>query len=289
MKGRLTDVQVLKPLLRAKGFYTKKGLGQNFLIDNQVAEAIIESADITSEDIVLEIGPGVGSLTQYLVEKTSRVLAVEIDRNAIPLLKENVAAFGPLTVVEADILKIDLKEVLESHFGPMDRGIKVVANLPYYITTPILMMLLETYDFIESITVMVQKEVGERMIAKEGTKAYGALTLAINYHTICGKVVGVNSDSFYPAPKVDSMVLKMTVKEKKPLDKAKEKIFFQLVRCGFNQRRKTLTNSLLPFFNGDKEAVRKFLRLGNVDEKRRGETLSLDEYIHLSNLASKEF
>ena len=285
MRNKLTDINTLKPLLRAKEFYTKKGLGQNFLINEQVAREIVASPQILPEDIVVEIGPGVGSLTQYLVEKTPHVLAVEIDKKAIPLLQENVAPFGNLSIVEGDILKIDLAEIIKSHFGDIKKKIKVVANLPYYITTPILMQLLEKYDFIESITVMVQKEVGERMIAEAGTKAYGALTLAINYHTECEPVVAVDSQSFYPAPKVDSMVLKMNVREEKLLSKEVEKIYFQLVRCGFNQRRKTFSNSLLPFFNGDKELTKAFLKELDIDEKRRGETLKMTEYIQMANVA----
>ena len=288
MRNKLTDINTLKPLLRSKGFYTKKGLGQNFLINEEVVRAIVESPQITPEDIVVEIGPGVGSLTQYLVEKTPKVLAVEIDQKAIPLLKENVAPFGPLSIVDGDILKIDLAEKLKSQFGDIQKKIKVVANLPYYITTPILLLLLEKYDFIESITVMVQKEVGERMIAEAGTKAYGALTLAIKYHTECVPVVPVDSQSFYPPPKVDSMVLKMHVREETLLSKDVKKIFFQLVRCGFNQRRKTLANSLLPFFNGDKSKTKAFLRELNIDDKRRGETLEIAEYIQMANVAWRE-
>ena len=289
MRNKLTDNNTLKLVLRIKDFYTKKGLGQNFLINEQVAREIIESLQISSEDIVIEIGPGVGSLTQYLVEKTPHVLAVEIDKKAIPLLRENVQQFGSLSIVEGDILKIDLEKSIKSHFGDLKKKIKVVANLPYYITTPILMLLLEKYDFIESITVMVQKEVGERMIAEAGTKAYGALTLAINYHTECVPICSVDSQSFYPAPKVDSMVLKMNIRQQKLLSKEVEKIFFQLVRCGFNQRRKTLSNSLLPFFMGDKEETRAFLKSLNIDEKRRGETLKKTEYIQMANVAWKEF
>ena len=289
MRNKLTDSDTLKSLLKTKGFYTKKGLGQNFLINEQVAREIVESSKISSEDIVIEIGSGVGSLTQYLAEKTPFILAVEIDRKAIPLLRENLQQFRSISIIKGDILKIDLKESLKFHFGDFKKKIKVVANLPYYITTPILMLLLEKYDFIDSITVMVQKEVGERMIAEVGTKEYCALTLAINYYTECFCVCSVDSQSFYPPPKVESMILKMNIRSQKLLLKGIEKIFFQLVRCGFNQRRKMLSNSLLPFFKGDKEEIMSFLKFLNIDGKRRAETLKMTEYIQMANVAWKKF
>lgn len=290
MKNKLAANNILKSWLKAKGFCMKKSLGQNFLINEQIAKEIVKSSEIFPGDIVVEIGPGIGSLTQYLVEKTNRVLAVEIDEKIIPLLRENMQKYGPIVIVEGDILKIDLEDSIRLHFGDFEKNIKVVSNLPYYITTPILMLILEKYDFIESITVMVQEEVGKRMIAKAGIKEYCALTLAIKYYTAeCFPVCFVDRQFFYPSPKVDSMVLKMNIRQQRLLPKKLEKIFFQLVRCSFNQRRKVLSNSLLPFFNGNKTKTRDFLRFLDIDKKRRGETLEIIEYIQMAIVAGREF
>ncbi len=283
IESNLSDLKNLKANLGGNKFHTKKNLGQNFLVNESIALEIIDGACIGENDIVLEIGPGVGSLTRYLLPRANKVVAVELDKNAIPILRENTKEFDNLEIVNADILKVDLNEIFKE-----DKKIKVVANLPYYITSPILMYLLENDFGMESITVMVQKEVGMRILASPGTKSYGILTLAVKYFAEASLVTNVGKENFFPIPKVDSVVIKLFLNDKnKFLDKDLEIKFFQLIKSGFAMRRKNMLNSFASIFDGDKNAVKEFLDKGNIDGKRRAETLSIEEYIKLTKLRSE--
>lgn len=283
MENKLSELKNLKANLKGNKFYTKKNLGQNFLVDDIISKEIIVGASLNKDDTVVEIGPGVGSLTRYIAREVKEIKAVEIDTKAIDLLEKNLSEFNNVEIINKDILKLDLNEIVGS------KRIKVVANLPYYITSPIIMYLLESKLNIESITIMVQKEVGERIMANAGTKSYGVLTLAVNYYSEVEKIVDVDKKSFYPVPKVDSVVVKLIPKNKDSLlNEQEEKEFFKLVKGGFRLRRKTLVNSLASIFNGNKEEVRSFLEKCDIDGKRRGETLSLNEYIKLSKIRSNK-
>ena len=282
-ESKLSELKNLKANLGGSSFHTKKSLGQNFLVNESIALAIVDGADIGDEDIVLEIGPGVGSLTRYLLPRAKKVVAVELDKNAIPLLINNTKEFNNLEIINADILKVDLSQTFVGI-----KKIKVVANLPYYITSPILMYLLENKLGLESITVMVQKEVGMRILASPGTKSYGILTLAVKYYAEASLVTNVGKENFFPIPKVDSVVIKLQLKDKYLfLDKDMELKFFQLIKSGFSMRRKNMLNSFAGIFGGDKNAVKEFLDKGDIDGKRRAETLSIEEYIKLTKLRSE--
>ncbi|MDD2371840.1 MAG: 16S rRNA (adenine(1518)-N(6)/adenine(1519)-N(6))-dimethyltransferase RsmA [Firmicutes bacterium] len=283
VESKLSELKNLRANLGGNSFHTKKGLGQNFLVNESIALEIIDGANIDKDDIVLEIGPGVGSLTRYLLPRAKQVVAVELDKNAIPLLKNNTKEFDNLNIINDDILKVDLHKIFETN-----EKIKVVANLPYYITSPIIMYLLENDFGMESITVMVQKEVGMRILADPGTKSYGVLTLAVKYYAEASLVTNVGKENFFPIPKVDSVVIKLILKNKSELlSKEDELKFFQLIKSGFGMRRKNMLNSFAGIFGGDKEAVKEFLDKGNIDGKRRAETLSIEEYFKLTKLRSE--
>lgn len=280
MESRLSQRNSLKANLGSSGFHTKKSLGQNFLVDEGVAQGIVAGAGTGPSDTVLEIGPGVGSLTRYLLPRAGRVIAIELDREAIPLLERNTRGLGNLQVIQGDILKTDLHEILQGQ-----EGVKVIANLPYYITSPILMKLLAEGLSLASITVMVQKEVGERLAAVPGTKDYGILTLAVGYYARVEKVLDVGKECFHPVPKVDSVVMRLIPRPREErLSPELEDAYFRLVKGGFAQRRKNLMNSLAAFYGADRERVKAFLTQGGITETRRGETLSKEEYMALANL-----
>lgn len=285
MKIKLSELKNLKSNLKGNKFRTKKGLGQNFLVNNEIALQIVDGAALMTDDIVLEIGSGVGSLTGYIASRVKRVITVEVDREAIPILKKNIIEFSNIEIINKDILKVDLKGL----FQKVDSRIKVVANLPYYIASSIIKYILKSDISIFSVTVMVQKEVGERLIAKAGTKNYGILTLVTAYYAEIEKIIDVDKENFHPIPSVDSMVVKLVLKNKgKFLSKEEEKNFFKLVKAGFNTRRKNLLNSFAVLFAGDKEKVKIFLEACGIDGNRRGETLSLEEYISLSKVVISE-
>lgn len=283
MNNKLSELKNLKANLKGNSFYTKKSLGQNFLVNDEIALEIVSGAEVCRDDIVLEIGPGVGSLTRYIADRAKMVIAVEIDTKAIPLLEKNTKDLDNVRIINDDILKVDLGMLL----GDVRGNIKVVANLPYYITSPIIMYLLESEINFHSITVMVQKEVGDRLLASPGTKDYGVLTLAVSYYAIVEKIVDVGRENFHPVPKVDSVVVRLLLKSKiKRLSKKEESNLFKLIKAGFNMRRKNLLNSFKNLFEGNKEEVREFLDKAGIDGNRRGETLSLEEYIMLSKIRS---
>ena len=266
------------------GFAFQKRFGQNFLIDSNILENIVSAANITKEDFVLEIGPGIGTMTQYLCENAREVMAVEIDDNLIPILADTLSAYDNVTVVNEDILKLDIAKVAKEHNG--GRPIKVVANLPYYITTPIIMGLFESHVPLESITVMVQKEVADRMQSGPGTKDYGALSLAVQFYSKAEIVANVPANCFMPRPNVGSAVIRLTCHEERPVDVEDENFMFKIIRASFNQRRKTLQNGLnnASNLNVNKEQVVVALEKMGLPATVRGEALSLEQFAALSNL-----
>ena len=275
-----------KFVLERFGFSFQKKFGQNFLIDQNILENIISEAGITKDDFVLEIGPGIGTMTQYICEAARKVVAVEIDKNLIPILDETLRDYSNVTVINEDILKIDLQTFIqENNEG---RPIKIVANLPYYITTPIIMELFESHAAIESITVMVQKEVADRMQVGPGTKDYGALSLAVQYYSNPKVVMVVPPSCFMPRPNVSSSVIRLERYVEPPVQVVNEKLMFQIIRASFNQRRKTLANGLSNGLNlaiSKEELMNIFLELG-WKENIRGEALTLEQFAQLSNSIS---
>ncbi len=275
-------------VLQKYNFSFQKKFGQNFLIDTNVLDRIIEASDITEEDCVLEIGPGIGTMTQYLAERAREVIAVEIDKALIPILQETLSDYDNVKIINDDILKVDLNRIVEQHNG--GRPVKVVANLPYYITTPIIMGLFEKHVPLKSITIMVQKEVADRMQVGPGTKDYGALSLAVQYYAKPQIVANVPPNCFIPRPSVGSAVIRLTRYETPPVSVKNEEFMFAVIRASFNQRRKTLVNGLgnaggLPV---SKEQVAKVLEEMGLSATVRGETLTLEQFAHLSNLLMKK-
>ena len=270
-------------ILQKYHFNFQKKYGQNFLIDTGVLDRIITAAEITKEDCVLEIGPGIGTMTQYLAERAGEVVAVEIDQNLIPILKETLAAYDNVTVIQDDILKVDVRKIVEEKNG--GKPIKVVANLPYYITTPIIMGLFEKHIPLKSITIMVQKEVAERMQVGPGTKDYGALSLAVQYYAKPEIVANVPPNCFIPRPNVGSAVIRLTRYEEPPVKTGNEEKMFALIRASFNQRRKTLVNGLTnaPGLGLTKEQVTEALEQMGLPATIRGEALTLEQFASLSD------
>ncbi len=275
-------------IIRKYDFAFQKRFGQNFLIDGNVVEKIVNQAGVTKEDFVLEVGPGIGTMTQVLCEHAREVAAVEIDKSLIPILKETLSPYDNVTVINEDILKVDVNELaLEKNGG---RPIKVVANLPYYITTPIIMGLFESHVPIDSITIMVQKEVADRMQVGPGTKDYGALSLAVRYYARPEIVLKVPASCFMPRPKVDSAVIRLKKHEQPTVDVADEGLMFAIIRAAFNQRRKTLLNALSN--SGElsgrsdrksKEELAAVIEAAGLNPTVRGEALTLEEYAKLAN------
>ncbi len=275
-----------KEVLAKYNMSAKKKFGQNFLIDSHVLEGIVEAAGVTDDDLVLEIGPGIGSLTQYLAEAAGKVVAVEIDKTLLPVLADTLSEYDNVTVINQDILKVDLDEIVSENGG---RPIKVVANLPYYITTPIIMKLFESRARIESITVMVQKEVADRMAAGPGGKDYGSLSLAVGYYAKAVTVMDVPPSSFIPQPNVGSAVVNLSRYTEPRVKVQDEKRLFEIVRTAFNQRRKTLSNSLSnnPSLGVSRQEVADALLKMGVDEKARGEILTLEQFAELSDILQR--
>lgn len=271
-------------ILQKYDFHFQKKFGQNFLIDPHVLEKIVEAAGIGPDDFVLEIGPGIGTMTQYLCEHAGKVMAVEIDRKLMEILEETLSAYDNVTVVNEDILKLDIAKIAEEENN--GKPIKVVANLPYYITTPIIMELFESKVPLDSVTVMVQKEVAERMQAEPGTKEYGALSLAVQYYAEAEIVANVPPNCFMPRPNVGSAVIRLTCHKTSPVEVLDERFLFRVIRASFNQRRKTLQNGLgndasLPI---NKTQAAEALEEMGLSATIRGETLSLEEFARLSNI-----
>lgn len=271
-------------ILQKYRFHFQKKFGQNFLIDTHVLDKIISAADITKEDMVIEIGPGIGTMTQYLAEAAREVIAIEIDRELIPIMEETLADYSNVSVINADILKLDLAKLVEER--NQGRPVKVAANLPYYITTPIIMQLFESHVPIKNVTVMVQKEVARRMQAGPGTKEYGALSLAVQYYASPYIVANVPPNCFMPRPSVGSAVIRLDRYETPPVNVNNERLMFRLIRASFNQRRKTLVNGLVNAEGLDftKTEVLAAIKEMSLDAAIRGETLTLLQFAELSNI-----
>lgn len=283
MREKLSNPKNTIEVIQKYQFAFQKKFGQNFLIDPHVLDKIIGAAGVTKEDMVLEIGPGIGTMTQYLAEAAGKVVAVEIDNNLIPILKETLADYDNITIINEDILKVDIKKLAEEYNG--GRPIKVVANLPYYITTPIIMGLFESNVPIDNITVMVQKEVADRMQVGPGSKDYGALSLAVQYYAEPYIVANVPPNCFIPRPNVGSAVIRLTRHKEMPVQVTDPKLMFRLIRASFNQRRKTLQNGLnnAPDISFTKEQIIAAIESLGVPATIRGEALDLKQFAQLAN------
>ena len=285
---KLVNPQKTIEVIQKNEFAFQKRFGQNFLVDARVLDKIIQSAGVTKEDCVLEVGPGIGTMTQALSEAARQVVAVEIDDHLIPILQETLKECPNVKVIHGDILKTDVKASADEY----NEGcpLHVIANLPYYITTPIIMGLFESGVPLKSITIMVQKEVADRMKAEPGTKDYGALSLAVQYYAEPYLVANVPPNCFIPRPNVGSAVIRLTRHEQPPVQVADEKLMFRLIRAAFNQRRKTLANSLnnSPELFFPKEQIQEAIAALDVSPSVRGEALSLEQFAQLANLLSKK-
>jgi len=292
MEDRIMELIVsaskTKEILNKYPFVFRKKYGQNFLIDSHVLNKIIEGAEIGREDFVLEIGPGIGSLTQVLSREAKKVVAVEIDSQLIPILEDVLKECDNLEIIHGDILKTDIKKIIEEKNN--NQPIKVVANLPYYITTPIIMMLLENKLPVSSITVMIQKEVADRLIARPGTKDYGAITVAVNYYAVPYLVANVPRNCFIPRPNVDSAVIKLELRSEAAVEVKDEELFFKIVKAAFSQRRKKLMNNLISQEITDlsKDELALIFSQLAFDENIRGEMLSIEDFARLTNALKKE-
>ena len=282
---RLSSHRATKEVVNKHNFKFSKSLGQNFLIDDNVIDRILEGARLSETDRIIEVGPGIGTLTREMGKVAENVVAIEIDKTLIPILKETLADLDNVEVVNEDILKVDVQGLINEKLngGP----VKLVANLPYYITTPIVMKFLEEDIPVTDIVVMVQKEVADRMNAKPSTKDYGALSVAVQYYCDTEIVAKAPRHMFVPQPNVDSIVIGLHVRDEKKYVDDNEDIFFKTVKASFGQRRKTLLNSLGGLGFLSKDQIREALQAANIDEKRRGETLSIDEFANLSNEINK--
>lgn len=278
---RLSSHRATKEVVQKHNFKFSKSLGQNFLIDDNVIDRILDGARLSEGDNIIEVGPGIGTLTREMGKVATKVVAIEIDKTLIPILEETLSDLDNVEVVNKDILKVDVQELVKEKLngGP----VKLVANLPYYITTPIVMKFLEEDIPVTDIVVMVQKEVADRMNAAPGTKDYGALSIAVQYYCDTEIVAKAPRHMFVPQPNVDSTVIGLHVREEKKYSVDNEEIFFKTVKASFGQRRKTLLNSLGGLGFLTKDQIREVLQEANIDEKRRGETLTIEEFASLAN------
>lgn len=278
----------IRKILREHGVWLKKGWGQNFLKDEEVLERIVQAAGLNKDDLVLEIGAGTGILTEKLAESAFGVIAIEFDERLCDILRERLANFDNVAIVQDDILKIDLREVLKVFdFHPSTfNSVKVIGNLPYYITTPIIFHLLKQKSLLSLLIIMVQREVAERMAAAPGGKDYGVLTLACQYHAEVEVITRVGRESFFPPPEVDSALVRMRILKEPRVKVEDEKLFFSLIKASFGQRRKTLENALLSdrYLGLKRKELRRTLGEAGIEGRRRGETLSLEEFARLSNI-----
>lgn len=281
MTNRLYSAKYLKQIIEMHGFEFSKSLGQNFLIDGNIVKKIVRDAGITKDDYVLEVGPGVGTLTEELALNAKGVVAVEIDRSLLPILDITLAPYDNIEVVHGDILDIDIKSLIEEKMegGP----VKVVANLPYYVTTPIIARFLEEELNVDSLTIMVQKEVAQRMVSKEGSKVYGSLSVFVNFYSEPEILLTVPKSVFMPSPKIDSAVIKLNMK--KDLPEVDKDQFFKVVKASFSKRRKTILNALSNYgFQLEKDEFKIGLETAGIDPKSRAEELSLEEFVKISKV-----
>lgn len=269
-------------------FYFRKKLGQNFLISPMILEEIVYGADVTKEDVVIEIGPGIGSLTQFIAFEAKKVVCVEIDKDLIPILNDTLSEFDNIKIINDDVLNINMEELIDAEND--GRAVKIIGNLPYYITTPIVTNLLEKELNIDSITVMVQKEVAERMQAKPGSKKYGRLSIVVQYYSQPEIITEVSKKSFMPSPNVDSSVIKLDILKEKRIKPKSEKLFFRIVKGAFAQRRKTLANSLNNAcnFNISKDKIKEIIEKAGLKKNIRGEKLTLEDFEKITNLIYEE-
>lgn len=283
MIERIASSKRTKEIVSTYGFAFQKKFGQNFLVDGHVLNKIIHASHITQDDVVIEIGPGIGSLTQELAEHAKQVIAIEIDKHLIPILEDTLSPYDNIAIINEDVLKVDLVKLVEENNN--GKPIKVVANLPYYITTPIIMGLFENHVPIDSITVMVQKEVADRMKAEPGTKDFGALSLAVQFYSEPYIVANVPPNCFMPRPKIGSAVIRLKRYTEKPVQVKDEKLMFRLIRASFQQRRKTLINSLYNNLKDtyDKEQLKEAIESVGLKVNIRGEALGLDAFAALAN------
>ena len=284
---KLSNPQRTIEVIKKYEFCFQKKFGQNFLIDGHVLDKIIAGAGVTKDDMVLEIGPGIGTMTQYLAEAAGKIVAVEIDRNLLPILQETLADYDNVKVIHADVLSLDLEKLVQEENG--GRPIKVVANLPYYITTPIIMALFEQHVPLANVTVMVQKEVAARMKSGPGSKDYGALSLAVQYYAEPYIVANVPCNCFMPRPNVDSAVIRLTRYEEPPVQVKDEKMLFKIIRASFNQRRKTLQNGLnnSSELNFTKDQIAAAIAEAGFSPSVRGEALTLEQFAKLTDILLK--
>lgn len=281
---KLYEPSTIKKIREEYGFKFSKSLGQNFLTDKNIIDEIVNGAGIEPDDTVLEIGPGIGVITYEAAQLAKKVVAVEIDKSLLPILAETLSEYENVKVINEDILKLDINKLIE------DEGmenVKIMGNLPYYITTPIIMKILEEGVKASSITIMMQKEVADRIKAGPGTKAYGALSVAVQYYCTVDKVASVPRSVFVPQPNVDSVVLRLNIRSEKAVKLDNEKLFFDCVKAGFGQRRKTLLNSLQKVNGVDKNIVMQSLASAGIEESRRAETLTIEEFALIANEVNK--
>lgn len=282
MNKRLSSHSATMDLVKKHGFKFTKSLGQNFLIDDNIVDKIVAGAGIGPEDKIIEVGPGIGTLTREMASRAQNLMAVEIDKNLIPILEDTLGDYDNVKIVNEDIIKADIRGLIDENLG--GGPVKLVANLPYYITTPIIMRFLEENINVTDIVVMVQKEVAERMNAQPGGKDFGALSVAVQYYCDTEIVAKVPRHLFVPQPNVDSIVIALRIRPERKYKVDDEDLYFKVVKAAFGQRRKTLLNSIYSMGNLAKDQVKEALEEAGIDPKRRGETLSLDEFAILSNV-----
>lgn len=282
---KLYAPSTIQQIRERHNFQLSKSLGQNFITDKSIIERIVEGADIEAGDLVIEIGPGIGVLTAEAAKACARVVAIEIDKKLIPILSETLQEYDNIKVINQDILKTDLNEIIDAErdAGSFTGKVKIIGNLPYYITTPIIMGILEKGVAADSITIMMQKEVADRIKAKPGGKIYGAISVAVQYYCTVEQVASVPKEVFIPRPKVDSAVLRLCIRGKHPVELIDERIFFACIKAGFGQRRKTLLNSLTGVSGLSRDDMKSVLGQADIDPVRRAETLSIEEFAAIAN------
>lgn len=278
---KLYQPSTIREIEQKYGFRLTKSLGQNFLVNKHIIDRIIDESLIGKEDLVIEIGPGIGVLTAEAAERAHHVAAVEIDRGLIPILRETLREYENVTIINRDVLKTDLTAIAREHTG--GGRVRIIGNLPYYITTPIIMKILEDRVPADSITVMMQKEVADRIKSAPGSKTYGALSVAVQYYCQVQQIAVAPKEAFVPQPKVDSSVLRLDVRKEHPVTLKSESMFFTCIKAGFGQRRKTLLNALTGAAGISKEGVKEILQAAGIDPQRRSETLGLDDFAAISN------